>query len=351
MPSSASGYGVYQQGAVEPFNIESTLAEIVGRNNPDNAANLLGQYHQERLTSTGNYNYEMDRQHRYAYESLAAQMADANMKNILDANKDPGGLDLLANQGVNIDPVLRTRLEQNKRMMQIAQQAQHGGAAAASLTAAGAQPQQQGMDLLSGGTAGPVGLPEAERVAHINAAASGARGGSQKYMSVPFQFGVDSSGNALHGQVQVPVGASDAEIQQRAADAQRTYRIFYPQGNGLPGATPPGGVAQPAPQPGQSVQKQGQTNLTQNPDANRTQSRPPPQTQSPAQGQQGVASPLFLTDKKTQSAAQTAARTLPPDQKKDVAANIQSGTIIPVVRLPDGRLGFVGKSNKTYAIP
>src|SRR5882672_7615932 len=100
MPTqSSSGYGVYNPGGIDPFPIESVLAKIVGENNPDNAANLLGRYQVERQTAAGNYDYALQGQHDFARQQLAATMAENHAKNLLEANKNAGGLSLLQASG------------------------------------------------------------------------------------------------------------------------------------------------------------------------------------------------------------------------------------------------------------
>ena len=180
MVTSSSGYGVTSPAGLDPFPIESVLAEIVGKNNVSNAANMLDTYQVQRATSEGNYNQALQGQHDFARQQLAATMADNMLKHKLEAAKTPGGLSLIS-PDVGMDPNLVSQIETNLRHAQAVESAQKGGAAAASFTAAGAQPQQPGMDYLSGGTAGPVGLPEAERVAAIRAAGQAASGGGGGY--------------------------------------------------------------------------------------------------------------------------------------------------------------------------
>lgn len=182
--SSGGGYGTYSPAAIDPFPIESVLAKIVGDNNPGNAANLLGQYQVERQTSQGNYDYAMNQQHQFARESLAQQMANEHVKNLLDANKTPGGLPLLQQSGnaYDIDPALITRLDQNQRDMQRAEQAQKGAAAAYSLAEAGAPANSAQLAQLTSGLAGPQGTPlsttNAQIAANARLAAARIRGSS-----------------------------------------------------------------------------------------------------------------------------------------------------------------------------
>jgi hypothetical protein len=162
--SNAGNFGAIAPAAIDPYQIENTLADIIGKNNIGNAQNLLSQYHQQQVASEGNYNYNLQQQHDFARQQLAAQMHENNVKALQEGYKTPGLLDAYnspqyADITAGINPEVLRQGSTNLRTMQIAEQAQKGGSAAKELTDAGAQPGDAQMQLLSGGTAGPVGTP------------------------------------------------------------------------------------------------------------------------------------------------------------------------------------------------
>jgi hypothetical protein len=92
----AAQYGTTSPAAIDPFQIESTLAQIVGQANPQEAANMLDTYQIQRATSEGNYNYALQGQHEFAKQQLAQQLYEANLKGLAEA-KDPTVLSIMAN--------------------------------------------------------------------------------------------------------------------------------------------------------------------------------------------------------------------------------------------------------------
>jgi hypothetical protein len=175
MPTSSSGYGVYSPQAIDPFPIETDLAKIIAsNNNPDNAMNLLGQYHTERLTSEGNYNQMMQGQHDYARQQLAATIHENNVKALQEGFKTPGLLDAYNSPQygditAGINPDVLQRGSTNLRSMQLAEQLQKGGAGLESTTNAGFQPDSAQASVATGGLAGPQGQPVSTQNAIIAA--------------------------------------------------------------------------------------------------------------------------------------------------------------------------------------
>ena len=104
MPTSSTAYGTTAPSAIDPFQIESVLAKIVGENNPANAQNMLNTYQVENQTSQGNYNYNLQQQHEFAKQQLAQQLKEHYITAGLEAAKIPGGLDVLHQQAPDALP-------------------------------------------------------------------------------------------------------------------------------------------------------------------------------------------------------------------------------------------------------
>jgi hypothetical protein len=67
---AASSYGAYQPGAVDPWSIESTLANAA-ITSPADAQGLLSSYAQQRQAQSYLYGQEAERQHDFAKQQLA----------------------------------------------------------------------------------------------------------------------------------------------------------------------------------------------------------------------------------------------------------------------------------------
>jgi len=358
--NSASGYGVTAPAALDPFPIETKLAELAAGNNPGNAANLLSQYHQQQVASEGNYNYNLNQQHKFAYDQLHEQMANNYRNQMLEAGRQAGGLPLLnspsfGGAGGGIDPNLVQQIDTGLRRAQDAKTFSEAGSGLSSTTAAGFQPSQAQADYATGGLAGqrtdPVAIQTAKLKLQGDLARAAASGAHAKYMQVPIKLGETSSGQPITGTYPVRIGASDEEIKQGAATALRTYQGFgYVPGTGLGGATPPPGTP---PDTSHSIRPGTGTNLGVNPQAPAKPAAPATPATQQATPAQSAAPKQFVTDPQSQNAAKQAVKLLPPDQKKQVLANLQGagGSVIPVIQRPNGRLAFVGRDGNEYEVP
>src|SRR5580765_3043885 len=173
MAASTSAYGTYNPGGIDPFPIESTLAQIVGTNNPAQAGNLLDTYRLSNTISADNYNAAMQDQHEYAKQALAQQLYEANLKGLAEA-KDPNVLQLMAgnptysgvlgNNTANISDVL-----QRARSAADAVNFEKLGQGTSAFRAGGAMPDLSGLNQKYGLNLAAVD-PTSVEAAKINAA-------------------------------------------------------------------------------------------------------------------------------------------------------------------------------------
>src|SRR4051794_1398647 len=96
---AASSYGAYQPGAVDPWNIETTLAKEA-ITSPADAQRMLGSYEQQRQAQGYVYGQAADQQHEFAKQQLIAQMQEARNKLIPELVGKPGGGQFLASGGI-----------------------------------------------------------------------------------------------------------------------------------------------------------------------------------------------------------------------------------------------------------
>src|SRR4249920_481017 len=128
MATSSSAYGAYNPSAVDPFPIESTLANIVGTNNPAQAANMLDTYQVKNMVAGDNYGFDMAQQHEFAKQQLAQQLYEKNLAAVQEGAKTPGLLDIYgaspqyAQVLGGADPSVVTRVATNLRDAQRAKQ-------------------------------------------------------------------------------------------------------------------------------------------------------------------------------------------------------------------------------------
>jgi len=85
----ASSFGQYPAQAIEPFPVETQLANILGQQSPGEARLLLNQYGMERDTAERQYADLMQQQRGLAYQQLHSQMMDRAAKTIADAAQHP----------------------------------------------------------------------------------------------------------------------------------------------------------------------------------------------------------------------------------------------------------------------
>lgn len=93
---TANTYGQFSAQALQPYPIESTLAQI-GYGESPTAAKILGdQFWLERQAHENLYGQELAQQHQFAYDQLRQQLAEAAMKEIPNMGKVAGATEVLA---------------------------------------------------------------------------------------------------------------------------------------------------------------------------------------------------------------------------------------------------------------
>jgi hypothetical protein len=179
---TSSQYGNYSPAAIDPFPIESTLAQIVGQNNPAEAANMLDTYQIERQTSQGNYDYAMRGQHDFAKQQLAQQLQEQYIKSAMDAVQHRGGLSVL--QGVapdalsGVDPGVISSVEGGLTNLQNAETFEKGASGAYHAVQAGFPPNATSLATLTGGITGAQGTPLQMQIEAMKEASANARAGA-----------------------------------------------------------------------------------------------------------------------------------------------------------------------------
>jgi len=339
MPSSTSGYGAYNPAAVDPYPIETDLAKLAVGNSPENAANLLDLYQLQRTTDAANYGHEMGIQHDFAKQQLAQQLKETYLKNAMDAIKTHGGVSVfnqLAPESA-IRPDIAGPIETGLGNAQAAITAEHAASAAKHGLEAGFSTDLPRLTGMSGGllTGQTTPLQLQVQAARNAGHGGGGGGGAGKTISVPYKQYVNEDGQLVNGMIKVPVNATDEQVAAIKANADRIYAGINPKsGTGVSGGTLPTNVA---PAPGAAPQQRPQTNLQPKPNV------------APQGGPQ-AASSTYIRDPRAQGAARVGAQHLTPQAKADVGANIQ-GTVMPIVPLVGGGVGFVGKSGTIHVLP
>jgi hypothetical protein len=345
-------YGTTSPAAIDPFPIESVLAKIVGDANPDNAANMLNTYQMKNLTSQGNYNYDMQQQHEFAKQQLAQQLQESYMKYGQEALKTPGGISLLRSQGgqgalgADFGPDQINTIETNLGNAQQAGTAEKVASAAYHGVQAGYPPNLPDLTRLSSGLFNTQGTPLQLQVEGMKQAGANARhaagAGDKTKFNIMVDGGVDENGNPIKMNVPIRMSDTNEQIRAKGQAAINARNIIYPPGTGVGGATPPGGSPPPPVAPPRALpQPRGATNL------------PPASSPTPGSAPGGApqaASSTFIRDPRAQNAAKVAAQHLSPQARLDVGANVQ-GTVMPIVPLAGGGVGFVGKSGTIHTLP
>jgi hypothetical protein len=356
MATASTAYGQFNPSAVDPYPIETKLAELA-TTSPASAQTMLDTYRLQRQAAGSQYTDQLEQQRQFAHEQLASQIA----KNKVDAAqgflKEPGGLAFASSSPEfsgylgHADPNVVGGLINQQTRLQDATVAEKGGAGVASITNAGFQPSQAQVTALTG-IAGPQGDPVTTTNAKIAAAAKlgaasiGAANRQGPKINVPYKAGVDSDGNPIMGTIPVPANASPAEIQQRKSEAENIYRQFYPPGPGVSGVTPPGGddstyAAKPP------LTSLGVVGAPSKPPA--TQTNVPPAPVSGARTDVPT-SKAIITDPAVQAKARPTLALFPPDVRTQILRNAPGG-ILPLVPTKGGSVGFVGKNGQTYILP
>jgi hypothetical protein len=348
MATSSTAYGVTAPSGLDPFPIESVLAKIVGDNNPANASNLLDLYQVQNQTSQGNYNYNLNQQHEFAKQQLQQQMADNYAKHLLEANKTPGGLNLLsqadATRGMfsGVSPDLITNLEANQRASQAATTLEHAGAGAYSATQAG-RPITDEANAATGGLLGPYGTELMLRNTAMKEAGANTRhaaGGTGPSFSMQLPVNPDLPG------VTTSMSVKKGQDPRAALEAARRLGVYNPaspvplptRGGGARSSDDGGGGDSEAPpaKPAVSI-----TPTTPTAPRSRTNLQPAPAapTRVQSQSQGGGQAQRFANQW-----VENTVRSQNPEAYADIMANAVNGNVT-VVQGPNG-LQIVGKRGR-----
>jgi hypothetical protein len=180
--ATSNQYGTTSPAAIDPFQIESVLAQIVGQNNPAEAANMLDTYQIQRATSEGNYNYALQGQHDFARDQLAQQLKEQYIKSAMDAVQHPGGLSVLRAMApdalANVDPSIISSTEGGLTNLQRAETFEKGASGAYHAVQAGFPPNAASLANLTGGITGAQGTPLQMQIEAMKEGAANARAGA-----------------------------------------------------------------------------------------------------------------------------------------------------------------------------
>lgn len=352
--ATSSQYGVTNPGGLDPFPIEQTLAQIVGTNNPAAARDMLNTYQLKNMVSQDNYGYDLNQQHEYAKQQMAATLAENQLKAAMEGVKTPGGLSVAS----AMDPAIAARLqgitgpiETNLRRAQDATTAEHGASAGYHAVQAG-YPLPLGEFQRITGTDATQGVPLQLQIARENNAASaGAHAAKDKMVQMPVKYGEDGAGNPLFYNVPVPLHSTPEQVEALRQQALTLGNSFYPQGSGLKGAVgtsgkvdepstvrPPPRTARPDTAPTPST-----TNLTPAPQQ--------PTTKPASTGAAPAANAPAIRDPRAQKLAGAGLNQLPLKQRMDVMNNMgPTGAEIPLAAKPGGGMVYVGKTGQ-YPVP
>jgi hypothetical protein len=190
-----SMYGNTNPKGLEPFQIESVLAPLAVGNNQAEAQMMLENYQQQRQASTNLYGQDLQQQHQAFYDQLANQMQQAQMKEIPNLLKAPGGAALLGPGGLpgmsmGADPSVIQDAINRANAAQAAESLQKSGTGINQLS-------QAGMPTTPQAASGVTGLPipqylgpalvqkaQIDEAARLGAASIGAAGKGQPSASM-----------------------------------------------------------------------------------------------------------------------------------------------------------------------
>lgn len=348
---AAPTYGAYQPGAVDPWSIETSLADKA-ITSPAMAQMMLGNYQEERRAQANVYGQQAEQQHQFAKDQLAQQMTEARMKLIPELVGKPGGGEFLAGGGIQgIGPGdggnasawagLGTAGHQYDFAKNLAEE----GKGVESFSRAGQDmPLQQipGLQNFQTTGAGEHSDITVEKLKAANAlqlaAAKAARGArAEKDPKVHYNFRGDPTPSGQQNDATLSLGLSTpAETVQRARDTiTRNLGIANPAANNVPGTTSEGGggSARSTPPP---AAREAVPGLPRAPAAT-SQAAPSGKT-------------TFNTTPQVQNAAKAAYEHLSPEAKVQVWAN-KPGNVMPVVTPDKGKAYFVGRDGNRYDVP
>src|SRR5580765_11197 len=247
--NSFSGYGTFNPNAVDPYPIETTLAQAGYGQYPAEAQTQLDYYQMERQRNANLYGQELSAQHEQFRQNLQQQMYEQNIKGLTELAKSPGGLQLAAAspyyQGIlgGADPETIAAVIGQQREAQSATDYEHGASGLKSAVEAGAvipdTSNVPGMRIM--GTV-PVGDPVSIRSALIAANARlGAAGiaarAAQNQAMMPqahVVIGQDALGRDIPTTVPLPPGVAPMTTLQLWLQVQDQMRQQNASGNAPP---------------------------------------------------------------------------------------------------------------------
>ena len=226
MPTAT--YGSTNPAGVDPWPIETNLAQLAVGGSQAEAQNMLENYQQERLAQTNAYGQDMEKQHQVAYQQLAQQLQENYLKAIPEFAKS-GTLDILANApqyqgafgGASSD-VIQDAIRR-ATMGQTAETFQKAGTGFNQFAQGGLQVDPNAVPGMAG-VKGTLTDPALVRAAQIRANAQmasariGAGGGR---MTVSSDIPSDQGGFVHISQGKVAPGDVDATIDAQTALARR----------------------------------------------------------------------------------------------------------------------------------
>lgn len=263
--------GTYSPQIIEPYTVQTNLANKMADQAPGLLLPLMNYYDQMHQTGEAQYNDQLNTQRNIAYQNIHAQMVDNAVKAMDVSMKNPAAFDLIAHApgfssllgGADADTV--NRVGTTLQNQQLLGNYKTIGEAATGMAGGGITPPVADFSRITGTNLQPQ-LPTSTTNALIagNAriAAEQARANAAETETIPVQ--TDQLGPALKGigplNVKVRKGASDAEkqaaVQQAIKDALAanpapgTGLIPDSRGNPTPGTTPGGSPgAAPSPTP------------------------------------------------------------------------------------------------------
>jgi hypothetical protein len=340
--ASATSYQNFSPRALEPYPIESKLAELAYSgygNSPAQAQTALDQYWYERQLNEGIYGQEVAAQHEEARKNIAAQIQEARWKAMGEA-KDPTVLQLMANspdsplndvdRNALSDLVLRARHGQDVTDLQ------HAGTAANQLSQGGYDP-TGAMANVGITNLGPYKGPALVQAAQIRlqgdlAKAAASRAGAanagptvhQSYAPDPDHPGVTTTTSWGAKTGQTPEGATDYAVK---------HGLVTP-----PLSTPPAGASAGASQPRAETDKGTARPLTNVPPVS---TKPAPASAAPADAQRITA---------VRSWVETNKGVLGPQAYADIQAGMKMNGGNPQLKLDpkSGKVKLFGASGQSY---
>lgn len=239
-----SGYGTFNPAAVDPYPIESTLAQQAYGSYPAESQTLMDQYWFERQANKNLYGQELAAQHEQFRQQIAQQLQEARWKAMGEA-KDPTVLQLFANSPdsplAGMDTGALTDLVMRARRGEDVTNLQHAGTGINQISQAGFDPTQAaaGVGITN---LGDYSGPAMVQAARINAAAriAAARIGAGAGAGPSIHFTGPPDPNNPGANVTATWSGKAGQTPEGALDYARQHGLITP-----PLSTPPAGTNLP----------------------------------------------------------------------------------------------------------